>query len=50
MEILKHKDERTMLAVVQHKVSQECKGPDLTLLRTEARQPLVVYAHAEKLE
>jgi hypothetical protein len=35
MEILNHKDERTMPAVVQHKVSQECKGPDLTLLRTE---------------
>src|SRR5215510_13900950 len=50
MEILNHQDERTMLTVVQHEVSQERKGPDLTLLRTEVGQPLVGYRHVEKLE
>jgi hypothetical protein len=50
MEILNHQDERTLLTVVQHEVSQEGKGPDLPLLRTEARQPLVVHGHVQKLE
>jgi len=50
MEILNHKDERTLLTVVQHEVSQECKGSDLTFLWTEAHQQRVIYRHVEKLE
>ena len=50
MEILNHKDERTLLTVVQHEVSQECKGPDLTFLRTEVHQQRVIHRHVEKLE
>jgi hypothetical protein len=50
MEILYHKDERTLLTVVQHEVSQECKGPDLPFLWTEGHQQRVIHRHVEKLE
>ncbi|MDP9144918.1 MAG: hypothetical protein M3N43_09545 [Actinomycetota bacterium] len=50
MEILHRQDKRTLLTVVQHEVSQECKGLGFPFLWTPARPPLVVYGHIEKLE
>jgi hypothetical protein len=50
MEILHHHDERMLLTVMPHEVSEEGKGPGLPVLGAVPRQQCLMHRDVEQLE